>query len=191
MPPPSDWVFAYGSLAAEPVRGAYPAVLAGHRRRWGVAMDNRCDLPGYKWYRARASGERPDVYVAFLDLVADADGVGEAAVNGLCLPVDATALALLDARERNYERIDVSALVTPEATWKRARVWAYAGRSDARERLARGVREGRAVVSQEYVDDVEHGFRRLGGDQLARYRATTDPLPPGCERLSLERIDLR
>lgn len=203
MPPPSDWVFAYGSLAAEPVRGAFPAALAGHRRRWGVAMDNRRDLPGYKWYRLRATGERPAVHVAFLDLVADTDG--DATVNGLCLPVDATALALLDARERNYERIDVSALIAagppepdagagadaaPAAACKRGRVWAYAGRADARERLARGVREGSAVVSQEYVDDVEHGFRRLGGDQLARYRATTDPLPPGCERLSLERIDL-
>jgi gamma-glutamylcyclotransferase (GGCT)/AIG2-like uncharacterized protein YtfP len=184
--PAADWVFGYGSLAAglagERAALTYPTELAGHRRHWGVAMDNRRDLPGYKWYRLRATGERPPVHVAFLDLVADGDG----AVNGLCLPVDARALELLDARERNYERVDVSEQIA-EA---RGRMWAYVGSAAGRERFARSVHARSAVVSQEYIDDVEHGFRRLGDQQLARYRATTDPLPPGCEALSLERVDL-
>lgn len=178
----AEWVFGYGSLAADARRG-HPATLRGHRRQWGVAMDNSRDLPGYKWYRQRATGARPAVFVAFLDLVADGDG---GAVNGLCLPVDATLLERLDARERNYERIDVTAAVA-EA---RGRVWAYVGSRAGRARLARGLRERRAVVSQEYLDDVEHGFRQLGDGQLDAYRASTDPLPPGCEALSLERIDL-
>ncbi|MDO8186288.1 gamma-glutamylcyclotransferase family protein [Conexibacter sp. JD483] len=178
----TDWVFGYGSLTAD-ARDGHAAVLRGYRRRWGVAMDNSRDLPGYKWYRQRATGERPAVFVAFLDLVADRDG---SAVNGLCLPVDAPLLERLDARERNYERVDVTTAI--EAP--RGRVWTYVGSRAARARLARGLRERRAVVSQEYVDDVEHGFRRLGDGQLDAYRACTEPLPPGCETLSLERIDL-
>jgi dephospho-CoA kinase len=178
----AEWVFGYGSLAADG-RDGHPATLRGHRRRWGVAMDNSRDLPGYKWYRQRATGTRPAVFVAFLDLVADAGG---GLVNGLCLPVDATLLELLDARERNYVRVDVTAAV--EAP--RGRVWAYVGSDAGRERLSRGLRERRLVVSQEYLDDVEHGFRRLGAGQLDAYRASTEPLPPGCEALSLERIDL-
>lgn len=177
----TDWVFGYGSLAAE-ARDGYLTELADHRRRWGVAMDNTRDLPGYKWYRQRATGGRPAVFVAFLDIV---EAAGDA-VNGRCLPVDATALRLLDARERNYERVEV----TGQVAEARGRVWAYAGTAAARERLAKGVRAGSAVVSREYLDDVEHGFRRLGAEQLAAYRSSTDPLPPGCEALSLERIDL-
>ncbi len=178
----TDWVFGYGSLTADARRG-HASLLRGFRRRWGVAMDNSRDLPGYKWYRQRATGERPAVFVAFLDIVADGDG---GAVNGLCLPVDEPLLRRLDERERNYVRIDVTAAIEQP----RGRVWAYAGSSAARARLARAVRARRAVVSQEYVDDVEHGFRRLGDGQLDAYRASTDPLPPGCEPLSLERIDL-
>lgn len=177
-----DWVFGYGSLAAES-RDGHVAELAGHRRRWGVAMDNARDLPGYKWYRLRASGERPRGVVAFLDIVAVS---GSGAVNGVCLPVDGHALRRLDARERNYERVEVTELVARA----RGRVWAYVGSEAARARMAEGLRAGRALVSQEYVDDVEDGFRRLGDHQLAAFRASTDPPPPGCEVVSLERIDL-
>lgn len=203
-----DWVFGYGSLAAAPgtalADGAWRAALRGHRRRWGVAMDNAHDLPGYKWYRLRATGERPQAFVAFLDVVP-----GDGAVNGLCLPADATALRRLDARERNYERIDVTELVVDDAGGateagdatggdrshggagrRPGRVWTYVGSAAGRGRLERGVREGRALVSQEYRDDVEHGFRALGDEALAAYRASTDPPPPGCEVVSLQRIDL-
>ena len=40
-------VFGYGSLVAD---GAQPCELRGFRRFWGVAMDNRVDLPGYKHF---------------------------------------------------------------------------------------------------------------------------------------------
>lgn len=176
-----EWVFGYGSLAAD-LRGGHRATLAGHRRCWGVAMDNRRDLPGYKWYRQRATGARPEAFVAFLDVVAD----GDASVEGLCLPVDASALRRLDARERNYERVEVTALVTPA----RGRVWTYVGSADGRARLREGRRRGALLISQEYADDVEDAFRRLGDDALAAYRAGTDPPPPGCEIVALERIDL-
>lgn len=189
---PDQYVFGYGSLAAAPgtalADGGHVAALRGHRRRWGVAMDNERDLPGYKWYRLRATGERPRAFVAFLDLVP-----GDGVVNGLCLPVDATTLRRLDVRERNYDRVEVTDLVERDGGDGRApagRVWTYVGSADGRGRLERGVRERRALVSREYLDDVEHGFRALGDDALAAYRASTDPPPPGCEVVSLERIDL-
>jgi len=93
-------VFGYGSLVAG--RGL-PARLSGWSRRWGVAMDNAVDLPGYKCY-VDADGLRPSLCVAFLDVAEDGGG----AVEGVCVPVDADALARLDARERNYARDDVS-----------------------------------------------------------------------------------
>ena len=110
------YVFGYGSLAELPAgartrtpgAGGFIADLDGYERGWGVAMDNRVDLPGYKRYRGRDGG-RPAVHVCFLDIAPRAG----AAVNGVCLPVDEAALAALDDRERNYERRDVSELVTP------------------------------------------------------------------------------
>lgn len=176
-----SYVFGYGSLAAAP-DGGYVTELRGHRRRWGVAMDNRRDLPGYKWYRLAATGERPAVFVAFLDVVA-ADGPG---VNGVCRPVTARELAALDARERNYDRVDVTGLVA-EA---RGRVWAYAGSAAGRARLETGVRSGSAAVSRAYREHVEAGFRALGADELAAYHASTDPPPDGCATLDLERVEL-
>jgi hypothetical protein len=184
----SEWVFGYGSLAAvgearaDGAR-AYPTELRGARRRWGVAMDNRVDLPGYKWYRVRATGERADGFVAFLDVVRDEDG---GAVNGLCMPVDHHELALLDARERNYERVDV----TDRVADARGRVWAYVGSAAGRARLAEGVRSDALYVSSEYVDDVEHAFRDLGAAALRAYAASTERPPPVAAVVSLERVDL-
>jgi hypothetical protein len=177
-----QWVFGYGSLAADAGRGRL-ATLANHRRCWGVAMDNSRDLPGYKWYRQRATHDRPRAFVAFLDVVPAAGG----AVNGLCIPVDAAALERLDARERNYERVEVTDRIEAPPP---GRIWTYVGSAAGRRRLRTGVRERRLLISQEYRDDVEHAFRRLGAEQLAAYRASTAPPPDGSEVVALERIDL-
>ena len=108
-------------------------------------MDNRVTVPGYKYYLA-PDGSRPLVAVAFLD-IEPADG---AWVDGVCLPVDAAALERLDDRERNYERVDVSASVEPA----RGRTWAYVGREPSRERFAAAVRDGTCVVAHEYLSRV-------------------------------------
>src|SRR6201986_1657222 len=71
-----EFVFGYGSLSARPgpaptrelKQDGFVADVAGLRRVWGVAMDNRRDLPGYKYY-TDAGGRRPEVFVAYLDLV--------------------------------------------------------------------------------------------------------------------------
>jgi gamma-glutamylcyclotransferase (GGCT)/AIG2-like uncharacterized protein YtfP len=175
-----QFVFGYGSLVARPgpvltrelKEHGFVAELAGLRRVWGVAMDNRRDLPGYKYY-TDGRGRRPAVFVAYLDLapVHAAPGDGAATINGLCLPVDDAALEQLDRRERNYERADVSDRLDADG----ARVWAYVGRASARERFAAGRRTGTAVIDAGYVRTVEAGFAVLGDEELASARTSLAP----------------
>lgn len=174
-----QFIFGYGSLAARPARPArrrergfnpqgFIADLPGFARGWGVAMDNRRDLPGYKYYTG-PGGDRPAVYVAFLDLrETEAPGQG---TNGLCLPVQAHQLAQLDLRERNYARLDVSDRVDAGG----ARVWAYVGSADGRERLAQGLRTGAAVIDAGYLQTVQAAFGALGRRELQEAQASFDP----------------
>jgi gamma-glutamylcyclotransferase (GGCT)/AIG2-like uncharacterized protein YtfP len=171
-----EFVFGYGSLAAladgvvpscTPHAQGFISELRGYRRQWGVAMDNRRDLPGYKHYTDEL-GRRPAVFVCFLDIEIDPRG----SVNGLCLPVDGPRLAALDERERNYERIDVSASVDAGG----ARVWAYVGARAARLRMRWAVAAHRAVIDGRYLEMVADGFAALGSGELER---CADSLAPG------------
>ena len=169
------FVFGYGSLAAQtalqptrqPRAEGFVTDLRGFVRRWGVAMDNRRDLPGYKFYASPAGG-RPAVNVCFLDIFGAA---GDASVNGLCLPIDAASLARLDDRERNYVRLDV----TPAVDARGARVWAYVGSDRGRERFADGVRTGRAVIAADYLRAVDNAFRALGPSEHEACRRSLAP----------------
>ena len=169
-----QFVFGYGSLAASCT--GRPARLEGYRRVWGVAMDNTKTIPGYKFYRRRdgGAGERPAVFVAFLDVVEDP----RAATDGLLIAVDDDALHALDDRERNYDRIDVTAAVADA----RGRVWTYRGRADARERLRLGRERGTAVAALDYVRAVRTTLAALGVDD--------DPDLGDLRPMELERIDL-
>jgi len=153
-------VFAYGSLVA---LGGRRAVLPGHRRTWGVAMDNALALPGYKRYADPLTGAHPAVRVAFLDLAPDV----AAQVQGVLLDVSAAELAALDARERNYVRGAVE-LAGGERAWK------YRGTPEGR---ARG-QEPPVVVQRAYLDAVRTAYDALAPGALARFDASTDP-PPG------------
>lgn len=183
----SQFVFGYGSLVARsgrvPTRGRHPGGfvvdLPGHRRTWGVAMDNHRDIPGYKYY-TDAAGRRPAVYVAFLDLVPEPG----ACVNGLCLPVDGAGLEALDRRELNYERVDVSDLIDAGG----ASVWTYVGSPPARERLRFGRSAGLAVIDAHYLAAVRAGFAWLGA---AEERGCAGSLQPdGLPVVPLRRHDL-
>lgn len=178
-----QFVFGYGSLTARSgwaarcptreLRGhGFIADVAGLRRTWGVAMDNRRDLSGYKYY-TDATGLRLEVFVAYLDLLPAPE---QAMVNGLCLPVDEPALARLDRRERNYVRTDISdRIVAATADARGIRVWAYIGSRAARDRLAEGRRTGTAVIDSGYVRTVEAGFSALGEEELDACRASLEP----------------
>jgi hypothetical protein len=182
-------VFGYASLVAAPgftptraphERG-HLCDLLGHRRHWGVAMDNGATIPGYKYFVDRESRERPAVYVAFLD-VHEAAGPG---VNGLAFPVTADDLAVLDRRERNYLRVEVTELISPRPE---ATVWAFTGSPEGRDRYEAGMRAGTAVVSAHYLRQVEAGFERLGPEEAARFAESTDP--PACPVRDLARVDV-
>src|SRR6202044_787391 len=131
-----QFVFGYASLVTQSGRHLTRGVtetglvadLTGFGRGGGVAMNNRRDLSGYKYY-PDMDGSRPDVYVAFLDVSLSADP--DASVNGVCLPVDDASLERLDLRERNYVREDVSERVAADG----ARVWTYVGSDPGRNRL--------------------------------------------------------
>ena len=176
----ADFVFGYGSLVAR--AGGTVARVAGLRRVLGVAMDNSVDIPGYKLFRDPADGTRPAVFVAFADLVEAPAGAPP--VNGVCVPVDARGLAALDARERNYDRVDVTARVEDPP----GRVWAYLGSADGRERFARGAAGGRVVVARAYVEAVQAAFRALGPAEHRAFLASTDF--GGVPVWALERVDL-
>ena len=180
----TDHVFGYGSLAApsggelaalgfRPSRArrreGFVADVRGARRGWGVAMDNRVDLPGYKCYVDR-DGRRPPVFVCFLDIE---HAPGER-VNGLCLPVTATELAALDRRERNYERTDVTCELeaAPEPG---TRVWAYRGSPAGRARFAEGIAAGTAVVQAGYLEAVRAAFAALGEAEWEACAPSLDP----------------
>src|SRR3954454_20085071 len=119
-------VFGYGSLVSG---GGERRVLRDHRCGWDVAMDNRETIPGYKFYVDPETGERPAVYVTFLAIRPQPG----ASVPGAVFPVDAAMLEALDARERNYDRRDVSDHVDASG-----RVWSYVGSAAGRPRCAAG-----------------------------------------------------
>lgn len=156
-----EHVFGYGSLTAARPPALRAATLRGYRRVWGTAMDNRRAIPGYKVYEDDA-GRRPAVDVVFLDVVPDP----RAAVNGALLAVDGAALAALDVRERQYERVDVTEHVDPAPG---GTVWTYQGHAEARRR----VREGSPVVARDYLEAVERAFAARG--ELEAFRAGTEP----------------
>jgi hypothetical protein len=159
-----EFVFGYGSLAAD-LGGGQPARLRGYRRWWGVAMDNTVDVAGYKHYRLRRDGSRPAVCVAFLDLAQDV----AAATSGVCVPVTAAQLPALDRRERNYDRVDVTAAVEPGG---RGTVWAYVGNDEGRARLRRARAAGGAVVSRDYLQRTRAAFAARGAAALAEFERT-------------------
>ena len=174
-----EHVFGYASLVVDAGDGQVTR-LRGVRRAWGVATDNSRGIPGYKMYLRRSDGSRPDVFVAFFDLLPDP----RCCVNGVCRPVEPGELELLDRRERNYDRVDVtSSIESPPG-----RVWAYVGSADGRERLRRARASGKAVVSRDYERKVHAGFSALGGIEYAEFLSSTvlDGLPVW----DLERVDL-
>lgn len=146
-----QYVFGYGRLTSSGT--GLPARLDGHRRVWGVAMDNRMTIRGYKHY-LNPDGSRPAVFVAFLDILAEPG----AATDGGLFSVDAATLRGIDRRERNYDRIDVSAAVGDAP----GTVWAYRGSTAGRERLRLGMMTGSAVIQREYRDNVRAGLAELG-----------------------------
>lgn len=180
---PVGYVFGYASLLADarPLilgESTFPTVpgrLHGFRRFWGAAMNNWETGEADKYFVDPASGAKPRIKVAYLDIEA-----AEETVNGLAIPVDPARLAELDAREVNYARVDVSASFRPSLA---VRVFVYLGTEDARARC-RPEPGANVHVSRDYVRRVRDGFAALGPEQLEEYERTT--VPPPFSELDLE-----
>jgi hypothetical protein len=151
----------------------------GYRRTWNVAMDNSQSIPGYKQYLDPATGARPRCFVVFLNIVADHG----ACVNGALFRVSSAELAELDHRERNYDRIDVSALVPERVP---GAVWTYVGSESGVARYEHGRRANQAVISAAYHDGVKRDFASLGDGAAAEFDRLTDP--PNCPIVVLQRV---
>lgn len=178
------FVFGYGSLLEQwTATGPLPLVceLANHRRTWNVAMENARTIPGYKYYVDAVTGDRPDWFVTFLNIVREPGH----AVNGVVFEVTGELLSGLDRRERNYTRIDVSEDVSIPVDGP---VWAYTGTRAAITRFQRGLRDRRAVISRPYHDGVLADFETIGAEARQRFLALTDP--PPCPVVDLRRVDL-
>jgi hypothetical protein len=164
------YVFGYASLVASEGAELLPGRLNGYRRCWGVAMNNWKGGEEVKHWLDRKTGERPRIRVAYLDI----EPCEGSSVNGVVIPVDEDGLALLDAREVNYSRVDISTAFEGPVS---GRVFTYIGLDAARERCRQGVADGNAFVSRDYVVAVRDAFARLGPDALAEFDRSTEPLP--------------
>ena len=187
-----DHIFTYGSLVDVERLGEFlgrsikpegwrVAQLRGFRRCWNVAMDNRIDLPGYKYYVERESGVRPEVFVTFLNI----RPLATDRVNGVLFRVESSELLGIDKRERNYTRIDVAEFFDADVDGP---VWAYQGSPDALERYARARTTETAVIDADYHRQVLAAFRNLGEDAMKDFERTTDPSSTPTRRLRRMRI---
>jgi cation transport regulator ChaC len=164
------YVFGYGSLVDQAEKpGAGRANLRGYSRAWNVAMDNSVNIPGYYYLVDPATRRRPSVFVTFLNIVM----AKSTDINGLLIPVSPDDLAVIDRREQNYDRVEVTGQVEPLSPDSRA--YTYIGKKEAEDRFAAGAEQGTALINQAYWDKVIEGFGSLGEGQLELFEATTEP----------------
>lgn len=188
---PSDirqqtWVFGYGSLV-DPIslsrtleRTVIPGVdfleaeLAGWERRWNYGVGH----VSARWCRNDGTTVDDGVIIA-LGVIA----VLSARTNGIIARVSDVELARLDVRERDYDRVDVTADVV-QATSKvdeglfgeHERVVTYVPRPSAIARYEMARDSGTAGIRSTYWNLVEDAFAQLGDEQRRMYREST-PAP--------------
>ena len=169
-------VFAYGSLASRrsteetlgaPVELVRPVRLAGWRRRWSAARDNRHAEKRF----AGPDRELPPWCLA-LNLERAPDAPTDEWPNGALIELDEQQLERLDARELRYRRVEVTDCVRGDYL-PSGPVYAYVARP---EHHFPDPPVG-AVVIAAYLEAVETAFTALGPGALAEFRATTGPPP--------------
>lgn len=177
---PLTWVFGYGSLVspasmastlgrpAESIR-SLPAELTGFGRRWNYGS---LTLRG-SW---RHGGETVNGIVVSLGLEAS----DRERCNGVIVAVTEEELGHLDWRERDYERTEVTDLISLDegigtGGLGDAPVVTYVPRPSAIERYLAARDAGRAAVRRSYWDLVHTAFGRLGDAALERFTTHTPP----------------
>ncbi|MGB0112805.1 MAG: gamma-glutamylcyclotransferase family protein [Ilumatobacteraceae bacterium] len=184
------WVFGYGSLvspaslATTIERTVAPADVAvatlhGYGRRWNYGAGRlQCSwtLDGV---------EVDDGVMVALGLVRSE----HESCNGVAFKVTPTELEHLDRRERNYDRTDITDLITLDdpvpgvatASPSGATFVTYVPRAGAIEHYETARDAGRAAIRQSYWDLVLDAFETLGGTHPERYATTPQPDVPVVE----------
>jgi cation transport regulator ChaC len=173
------WVFGYGSLVSPKSFGftlgrelqlgvdVLSAEIRDFGRRWNYGVMSRL---------GRSDDQDGSVCEWTIVALGVTPAVGES-VNGVVAWVADAELAALDARERNYDRVDVTDLTTvPGEGSPVGPVVTYVPQ-DAAVRWYETARErGVAAVERRYWDLVGGAFAALGDGQRDRYLETT-PAP--------------
>lgn len=174
----STWVFGYGSLVSpqsvsrtvkrfiDDAHSRRIANLEGFGRRWNYGSPTR-----------RGDWTDGDVQVKggvviFLGIEqADAESS-----NGVVVRVNRDELAELDWREREYDRVDVTELITIADGQIVGPVVTYVPRPVAIKRYVEARERGLAAVDKRYWDLVHGAFEDLGAQHLDHLRTRT-PVP--------------
>ena len=154
-----NYVFGYGSLMEEWLDKAPVQIanLKGFNRDWKATMDNKREIPGYKHYQAEP-GETEPTHVSFLNI---SKAGKTAAVTGIVRPLSLRQLAMLDHRERNYLRIDVTdkiEFIGSQPT-RPFTIWTYTASEASIGRFEQI--DGVPVVSREYYYKFHSARQRL------------------------------
>ncbi|MDJ0536965.1 MAG: gamma-glutamylcyclotransferase family protein [Xenococcaceae cyanobacterium MO_207.B15] len=175
----ANFVFGYGSLMnvenlqkylgrdLTPVSDFIFCGLRDFHRCWNIAMDNRMDLPDYKYYIDAKTGNRPEGFVTFLNI----RPYKTKTITGILFRVSHEELDNLDRRERNYQRIDVTHQIN---TPIRGKAWVYQGLDQAEQRYQKGLEQNNAMIAQDYFDSVHNAYFLLGKKAFSHYAETTD-----------------
>ncbi len=181
MGDPATWVFGYGSLVdpssvgrtigrqVAPGSDLVRAELVGWGRRWNYGVGHI----GARWV-GDDGVEVADGTIVALGVV---QSPGER-VNGVVVRVFPDDLERLDRRERDYDRVDVTASLASLGPCPSAvdRVVTYVPRPSAIERYEQARDRRAAGIRSTYWQLVDDAFGALGAHHLATYREST-PAP--------------
>jgi cation transport regulator ChaC len=173
------WVFGYGSLVSPDSFGHtlgrslvpgvdfHEAEVRGYGRRWNYGV---MSMVGES---TEPDGTAKEWTIVALGVIEAADE----SVNGVIGWVHDHELPALDARESNYDRVDVSHLATVAGSVDLdAPIVTYVPRPEPQRWYESARDNGTAAVEQRYWDLVDGAFADLGADRRERYHATT-PAP--------------
>jgi hypothetical protein len=175
----ATWVFGYGSLVdpssvsrtigrqVAPGIDFLRAELVGWGRRWNYGVGH----VGARWV-GDDGVEVADGTIVALGLVRAPDE----RVNGVVVRVLADELERLDRREREYDRIDVTASVAPPRPSPVDRTVTYSPRASAIARYEHARDRGTAAIRSTYWNLVDDAFAAFGANDSRAYREST-PAP--------------
>lgn len=166
------YVVGYGSLMSSEFTTVN---VFGWRRCWNVANYFRSTTSfrsTIKQYVDPDSGVLFDGFVTFLNVERSVGTV----LAAVLIPVTEEQLNVLDARELNYDRVDVAKDVDVTVGLP---VWLYVGKQISVAKFEECTGNGNVVISSDYKQCVDAAVAALGDQFSKRYAASTcEPTVP-------------